>query len=79
MFAEHYGVHCEVDDAVHCMALAEKAYGVAQAADSFVLINVGQSIAAFLEAAFRVRRIVGEIGHTIVLPEGPRYVAATAA
>jgi predicted NBD/HSP70 family sugar kinase len=76
LFAEHYGVHCEVDDAVHCMALAEKTYGVAQTADTFVLINVGQSISAalFLEGElFRgTAGIAGEIGHTIILPEGPR-------
>ncbi|MBM3792001.1 MAG: ROK family protein [Acidobacteria bacterium] len=76
IFQDHYQVTCEVDDAVHCMAHAEKAYGLAQAADTFTLINVGQSISAalFLEGElFRgATGIAGELGHTIILPEGPR-------
>jgi predicted NBD/HSP70 family sugar kinase len=76
VFSEHYGVICEVDDAVHCMALAEKAFGLARDLDTFVFINVGQSISAalFLEGdLFRgAAGIAGEIGHTIVVPEGPR-------
>jgi predicted NBD/HSP70 family sugar kinase len=76
VFSEYYGVTTEVDDAVHCMALAEKAYGTAQDENTFVLINVGQSIssALFIEGElFRgAAGIAGEIGHIIILPEGPR-------
>jgi len=76
VFERHYGVTCEVDDAVHCMALAEKAFGAAQNAGTFVLINVGQSISSALFIDGELLRgaagIAGEIGHTIILPEGPR-------
>ncbi len=76
IFEDHYGVICEVADAVHCMAIAEKALGIAQAEDTFVLINVGQSISASLfiegELFLGAAGIAGEMGHTIIMPEGPR-------
>jgi predicted NBD/HSP70 family sugar kinase len=76
VFAHHYGVPCEIDDAVHCMAIAEKVYGAARNENTFVMINVGWSISAalFIEGElFRgASGIAGEIGHNIVLPEGPR-------
>jgi len=75
VFAEHYGVPCMVSDAAHCMALAEKAFGAARNENTFVLINAGQSISAAIFIEGEIFRgsagTAGELGHTIILPEGP--------
>ncbi len=76
VFSEHYGVPCLVDDSVHCMALAEKTFGVARDQDTFVLINVGQGMGSGLFIEGQLYRgaagIAGELGHMTILPGGPR-------
>ncbi len=76
LFSDHFRVPAQVDDSVHCMALAERTYGVAQGTDTFVLINVGQGIGSGLFIDGQLFRgavgIAGELGHTIILPGGPR-------
>jgi len=76
LFSDHYGVPAQVDDSVHCMALAERTCGVAKGTDTFVLINVGQGIGSGLFIDGQLFRgavgIAGELGHTTILPGGPR-------
>ncbi len=76
IFSDHYGAHCQVDDSVHCMTLAEKTFGDAKDADTFVLINVGQGIGSGLfiqgQLFHGASGTAGELGHTTILPGGPR-------
>jgi len=76
LFSDYYGVPALVDDSVHCMALAEKTFGAALSTDTFILINVGQGIRSGLFIDGQLFRgaegIAGELGHTTILPGGPR-------
>jgi len=76
IFSDHYGVPCQVDDSVHCMTLAEKTFGEAKDADTFVLINVGQGIGSglFIQGQLfsGAAGTAGELGHTTIVPGGPR-------
>ncbi len=76
IFSEHYGVPCLVNDSVHCMALAEKTFGVARDENTFLLINFGQGIGSGLFIEGQPYRgaagIAGELGHMTILPGGPR-------
>jgi len=76
MFGDRYGVPTRVDDSAHCMAFAEKVFGKGQDSSDFVFINVGQGIGAGLFLGGRLYKgtsgVAGELGHTIIKPDGPR-------
>ena len=76
IFADRYRVPVYIDDCVHCMALAEKEYGVAQDEDTFLFVNVGYGVGGGLFLNGELYRgasgIAGELGHVIIVPGGTR-------
>jgi glucokinase len=64
-----------VDDAVRCIALAEKRYGVGQDLDTFLFIYIGRGVGAGIILDNRFYRgsggLAGEFGHITVKEQGP--------
>jgi len=64
-----------VDDAVRCIALAEKRYGVAVGLNTFLYIYIGRGVGAGIVLDNRFYRgnggLAGEFGHITVKEQGP--------
>jgi N-acetylglucosamine repressor len=69
------GVDGVVDDAVRCMALAEKRYGAARDVDTFLFVYIGSGVGAGIVLDNRIYRgvhgVSGEFGHITIRENGP--------
>lgn len=70
------GVPCRIDNDVRTGALGEARFGVARGLNNLVYLNIGTGISAviLLDGKFflGVRGLAGEIGHAVLIPDGPR-------
>lgn len=75
LVASRFGAPVVIDDAVRCMALAEKRYGERRDLDTFLFIYVGRGVGAGIILDNRIYRgkngICGEFGHMTVRENGP--------
>jgi predicted NBD/HSP70 family sugar kinase len=73
--AGRFGVSVVLDEAVRCMALAEKRYGVGQSLDTFVFLYIGAGVGAGIVVDNRIYRgmngLSGEFGHITIRENGP--------
>jgi N-acetylglucosamine repressor len=73
--ANAFGARAVVDDAVRCMALAEKRHGAARDLDTFLLIYMGSGVGSGIILDNRIYRgshgVSGEFGHITVRENGP--------
>jgi predicted NBD/HSP70 family sugar kinase len=73
--ARRFGVTVILDDAVRCMALAEKRYGVGTNLDSFLFLYVGYGVGTGIIMNNRIYRgkngLGGELGHITIKENGP--------
>ena len=69
------GADAIVDDAVRCMALAEKRYGAARDLDTFLLAYFGSGVGSGIVLDNRIYRgahgVSGEFGHITIRENGP--------
>jgi N-acetylglucosamine repressor len=72
---ERLGAEVLVDDAVRCMALAEKRYGVARRLGTFLYLYLGSGVGSGIVLDNRIYRgangVCGEFGHITVKEDGP--------
>jgi glucokinase len=68
-------VRCEVDNDVRAGALGEARFGAARGLEEWVYVNIGTGISAviLLHGSFLMgaRGLAGEIGHAVLVPDGP--------
>ena len=73
--AERFGVDVLLDDAVRCMALAEKRHGAVKDVDSFLFLYIGLGVGSGIILDNRIYRgkngLSGEFGHITVKENGP--------
>jgi predicted NBD/HSP70 family sugar kinase len=73
--AEQFGVDVLLDDAVRCMALAEKRHGAVKNVDSFLFLYIGLGVGSGIILDNRIYRgkngVSGEFGHITVKENGP--------
>lgn len=76
LLEEHFGVPTVVDNDANVAALGEMRFGAGRGLRDVVYINIGTGIGGGLVFGGRLYRGVctaaGEVGHMIVLPNGPR-------
>jgi glucokinase len=69
------GIRCIIDNDVRAGARGEALFGIAKGYKNLVYLNIGTGISAviLLEDKFflGVRGLAGEIGHAILIPDGP--------
>lgn len=69
------GVHCVIDNDVRVGARGEARFGVAQGLKNLVYLNIGTGVSAviLLDDKFflGVHGLAGEIGHAVLIPDGP--------
>jgi len=69
------GIHCVIDNDVRAGAMGEARFGAAKGFKNFVYLNIGTGISAviLLDGKFFMgtRGLAGEIGHAVLVPEGP--------
>lgn len=69
------GIRCVIDNDVRTGALGEARFGAAQGLKNLVYLNIGTGISAviLLDGKFfvGVHGLAGEIGHAILVPDGP--------
>jgi predicted NBD/HSP70 family sugar kinase len=72
---EKFGVDVLLDDAVRCMALAEKRHGVVRSVDTFLFLYIGLGVGSGIILDNRMYRgtngVSGEFGHITVKENGP--------
>ena len=72
---ERFSVDVLVDDAVRCMALAEKRHGAVRGLDTFLYLYVGAGVGSGIVLDNRMYRgrngVCGEFGHITVKEHGP--------
>jgi predicted NBD/HSP70 family sugar kinase len=72
---ECFGVEVLVDDAVRCMALAEKRHGAARGLGTFLYLYIGSGVGSGIVLDNRIYRgtngVSGEFGHITVKEDGP--------
>ena len=70
------GVPCHIGNDAYCATLAELRYGAGRDVENMVMLTLGTGIGGGVALGNRVvrgpRQILGEIGHVIVDPRGPR-------
>lgn len=75
LMAERFGVDVLLDDAVRCMALAEKRHGAVKNVDSFLFLYIGLGVGSGIILDNRIYRgrngVSGEVGHITVKENGP--------
>jgi predicted NBD/HSP70 family sugar kinase len=75
LMADRFGVDVLLDDAVRCMALAEKRHGAVKNVDSFLFLYVGLGVGSGIILDNRIYRgrngVSGEVGHITVKENGP--------
>jgi glucokinase len=76
MLAEAFGAPAAVDNDANVAALGEQQYGAGQGADSLLYVTISTGVGGGWVLHGRVWRghesMAGEIGHTVVDPQGPR-------
>lgn len=69
------GVPCLIDNDVRTGALGETRFGAGRGMENLVYLNIGTGVSAviMLEGKFflGVRGLAGEIGHAVLVPDGP--------
>ena len=69
------GADAIVDDAVRCMALAEKRYGAGRDLDTFLFVYIGSGVGSGILLDNRIYRgthgVSGEFGHITIRENGP--------
>lgn len=75
LMSERFGVDVCLDDAVRCMALAEKRFGAVKSAETFLFLYMGLGVGAGIILDGRIYRgsngVSGEFGHITVKENGP--------
>jgi predicted NBD/HSP70 family sugar kinase len=75
LVAERFGVDVLLDDAVRCMALAEKRHGAVKSVDTFLFLYIGLGVGSGIILDNRIFRgtngVSGEFGHITVKENGP--------
>ena len=75
LMADRFGVDVLLDDAVRCMALAEKRHGAVKNVDSFLFLYIGLGVGSGIILDNRIYRgkngVSGEFGHITVKENGP--------
>jgi predicted NBD/HSP70 family sugar kinase len=75
LMAERFGVDVLLDDAVRCMALAEKRHGAVKNVDTFLFLYIGLGVGSGIILDNRIYRgrngVSGEFGHITVKENGP--------
>jgi N-acetylglucosamine repressor len=70
-----FGVIVILDDAVRCMALAEKRFGAGQNLDTFLFLYIGSGVGSGIVLDNRIYRgkngLSGEFGHMTIRESGP--------
>jgi glucokinase len=73
--SDRYGIPVALDNDVHAASLAEMRWGIGTESADFIYLNVGTGISAGLifngQLLRGTRNFAGELGHLIVLPDGP--------
>jgi N-acetylglucosamine repressor len=73
--SERFGVSVVLDDAVRCMALAEKRYGAGRSLDTFLFLYIGSGVGTGIVMDNRIYRgkngLSGEFGHITIKENGP--------
>lgn len=76
MFAEKYQKNIYIDDCSRLMALAELWYGKERECESFIVFDIGYGIGCGIVINSEIfaggNGKSGEVGHTIVKPDGPK-------
>jgi glucokinase len=69
------GIHCVIDNDVRAGAMGEVRFGAAKGLKNLVYLNVGTGISAVIlfdgKIFMGTRGLAGEIGHAVLVPEGP--------
>jgi predicted NBD/HSP70 family sugar kinase len=75
LMSEQFGVDVCLDDAVRCMALAEKRYGAVKNLETFLFLYIGLGVGSGIILDNRMYRgkngVSGEFGHITVKENGP--------
>jgi len=75
LMGERFGVDVCLDDAVRCMALAEKRYGAVKNLETFLFLYIGLGVGSGIILDNRMYRgkngVSGEFGHITVKENGP--------
>ena len=70
------GIRCAIDNDVRAGALGEARFGAARGLGNWVYLNIGTGISAVIwlegKVFTGVRGLAGEIGHAVLVPDGPR-------
>ncbi len=70
------GIRCAIDNDVRAGALGEARFGAARGLKDWVYLNIGTGISAVVwlqgKLLMGVRGLAGEIGHAVLIPDGPR-------
>lgn len=73
--SDRHGLPVALDNDVHAAALAEMRWGMGTESGDFIYLNVGTGISAGLvfngQLLRGAKNYAGELGHMVVLPEGP--------
>jgi predicted NBD/HSP70 family sugar kinase len=74
MLARQVDLPVWVDNDINAFALAEHLFGTAKSHDTVLTVGIGEGVGAALIAGNRLHHgansVAGEIGHTIIVPEG---------
>lgn len=69
------GIRCAIDNDVRAGAMGEARFGAAKGLKNLVYLNVGTGISAVILLDGKIfmgtRGLAGEIGHAVLVPEGP--------
>ena len=69
------GIHCIIDNDVRAGAIGEARFGAAKGLKNLVYLNVGTGISAVILLDGKIfmgtHGLAGEIGHAVLIPEGP--------
>ena len=69
------GIHCVIDNDVRAGAIGEARFGAAKGLKNLVYLNVGTGISAVILLNGKIfmgtRGLAGEIGHAVLVPDGP--------
>lgn len=70
------GIRCAIDNDVRAGALGEARFGAARGLKNWVYLNIGTGISAVIllegKVFLGVRGLAGEIGHAVIVPDGPK-------
>lgn len=74
MSEAHFGLHTTVTNDANATAIGEMTYGAAKGMDNFIVVTLGTGVGSGIVANGRLiyghTGMAGELGHTIVIPNG---------